>query len=143
MSRAPGQVSAGHGLYGPIRNWMRSSLVFVDREDTLDQVALAMADSDAGAVVVMGPDGPDAVITESDIVGAVAAGRDMSRCWAAQIGTTDMVAADAGDRALEVANAMLFHGIQHVVVREGPAVVGVVCAWDLLSAAIAEVAGRA
>lgn len=136
-------LSSRLGLYGPIRGWMRRSVAFVDREDPLDRVAVALAESDAGAVLVLGPDGPAAVITESDIVRAVAEGGDLSHRWAAEIGTANLVAADAGDRALEVANAMVFHGIQHVVVREGPTVVGVACARDLLSAAVAEVAERA
>lgn len=131
------------GLYGPIENWMRRPVIFVDPEDSLQQVAAAMTGNDTGAVVVLGPSGPDVIITESDVVRALAEGGDSAHCWAGQIGTADLIAAHAGDRALEVANAMLFHGIQHVVVREGSAVIGLVCAWDLLSAAAASLAESA
>ena len=65
-------------LLCPVRDLLRGAPSFVDPEDTLRVAAQAMAGQKTGAVIVLGPDGPTSIVTEQDIVRALADQADRS-----------------------------------------------------------------
>lgn len=119
-------------LLGPVRNLMSSPVVFADSEVTLRSLAQAMSEEEVGAVILLGPEGPSMLVSERDVVEALAAGADPDMTWAWEIGTARLVAAGPDDRVLEVARAMVFHNIRHVPIRHGSEITGMVSARDVL-----------
>lgn len=117
-----------------VRHVMSSPVVFADTEATLRALAATMGEENVGAVVLLGPDGPSMIVTERDVIEALADGADPDDTWAAEVATIDLVAADPEDALLDVARAMANHNIRHVPVRANGSVVGMVSARDVLRA---------
>src|SRR3954451_23652795 len=105
---------------------MTTTVVTVGPTHTLRQVAQSMASRKVGAAVVLDPDadGPG-ILTERDMLEAVAQGQDLDVEVCADHLTPDAVTATPDwdlDRASEV---MMRGGFRHLVVCEGSEVVGV------------------
>lgn len=99
---------------------------------TLLEVAREMAERDVGALVVGRPDAVQGVVSERDIVRALAAGRDPAATRAADVANTDLVWCDTTSTVAEVAAEMMERYVRHVLVEEEGRLVGVVSARDLL-----------
>lgn len=121
-------------LFEPVHRLMTRPVVFADAEMTLRTLAATMADEAVGAVVLLGPDGPSTIVTERDIVEALADGADPDDTWAAEVASIDLVAADPDDTVADVVRMMVTHDIRHVPVRAYGSVVGMVSARDVLRA---------
>lgn len=104
----------------------------VSPDATLLEVAREMADRDVGALVVGRPDAVHGVVSERDIVRALAAGRDPAATRAADVANTDLVWCDTTSTVAEVAAEMMERYVRHVLVEEEGRLVGVVSARDLL-----------
>ena len=100
---------------------------------TLREAARMMAARRVGAAVVVNPeDSGVGILTERDILNAVAAGENPDLEKAAQHCTQDLVFA-AGDWTLEeAAVAMVRGGFRHLVVVEGHDVVGLLSMRDIV-----------
>jgi CBS domain-containing protein len=121
----------------PVSTLAANRVVHVRADDDLATVARAMTDADVGAVVVGGPsrkDGPRGVVSERDVVKAVAAGRDLATTTAADVASTSIVWCDASASVAEAAAEMMEQYVRHVLVEEGGHLVGIVSARDLLGA---------
>lgn len=118
-----------------VRDAMSSEVLSVGPTHTLHQVARAMAARKVGAAVVHDPeaDGPG-ILTERDVLEAVAAGQDPDVELAADHLTRDAVVADPTWPLVKAAQAMLTGGFRHLVVSEGGDVVGVLSVRDLVRA---------
>jgi CBS domain-containing protein len=116
-----------------VRDAMSSVVLSVGPTHTLRQVAQAMSARKVGAAVVQDPDadGPG-ILTERDVLEAVAAGEDPDRELAAEHLTREAVVADPGWPLVKAAQAMLTGGFRHLVVMEGNEVVGVLSVRDLV-----------
>lgn len=114
---------------------MTPTVVTVGPAHTLRQVARAMAERRVGAAVVHDPDadGPG-IVTERDILEAVAKGEDPDSEPAAEHLTREAVIAQPGWSLLQAAETMLRGGFRHLVVCDGPDVVGVLSVRDVLRA---------
>lgn len=121
-------------LLVPVRYVMSSPVLFADAEATLRDLAGAMAENSVGAVVLLGRDGPSMIVTERDVLEALADGADPDDVWAAEVAAVDLVAATPEDRLVDVAGLMAEHNIRHVPVRSDGSVVGMVSARDVLRA---------
>lgn len=119
-------------LLEPVHRLMTRPVVFADTEMTLRTLAATMAEESVGAVVLLGPDGPSTIVTERDIVEALADGADPDDTWAAEVASLDLVTADPDDTVAEVVRMMVTHDIRHVPVRAYGSVVGMVSARDVL-----------
>lgn len=111
---------------------MRGAPPFADPEDTLRVAAQTMAGQKTGAVIVLGPDGPTSVVTERDIVRALADQADPDTVWAADVASSDLAAVDPDTTVVEAVGLMAKREIRHVPVKSNGEVIGMVVAEDIL-----------
>jgi CBS domain-containing protein len=126
----------------PIQKIMTKRLVEVHAEESLRLVAQELAADEVGTVLVSAPGRPAGLISERDLVTILASGGDLDNRQAADIMTTDLVAAEPGDSIASVGRLMREAGVRHIVVRDGDAVVGLVSIRDVLAVLLASVDPR-
>ena len=118
-----------------VRDVMTATVVSVGPTHTVRQVAQAMAARKVGAAVVHDPDadGPG-ILTERDVLEAVAQGEDPDTEPASAHLTREAVVASPDWDLLRAAETMLSGGFRHLVVCDGSEVVGVLSVRDVLRA---------
>jgi CBS domain-containing protein len=99
---------------------------------TLLEVADALAAGDVGVLVVGEKGKPQGVISERDLVTAVAGRRPLDATTASDVASTELVWCDATATVAEVAEEMSERYVRHVLVEEDGRLVGIVSARDLL-----------
>ena len=87
-----------------------------------------------GALLVSESDGAAGIVSERDIVHALAGRRDPATTRARDIFSTTLVWCDAAATIAEVAEEMMECYVRHVLVEDGGRLVGIVSARDLLGA---------
>jgi CBS domain-containing protein len=110
------------------------SVLRVDPSDSLASVASALAAADVGLAVVGMGTNVEGVISERDVVRAVAARRDVHTTTAAELAHHGLLWCDSNSDVADVAEEMMEHYVRHVLVGRDGALVGVVSARDLLGA---------
>ena len=118
-----------------VRDAMTSSVVTVGSGHTLRQASEVMSERNIGSVVIIDPDsnGPG-ILTERDIVRAVAKGRDLDAATTSDFLTAEATFA-APDWTLEEASeAMRRGGFRHLVVVDGGEVLGMLSMRDIVRA---------
>lgn len=108
--------------------------VLAEPEMSLRDVARLLVDEGIGAAVVRGADHPVGVVSERDVVRALADGADPDVASAADVMSPDLVSAAPDDPIGQVMEAMADNWIRHVPVLRGSEVVGMVSARDLVRA---------
>ena len=118
-----------------VRDVMTPAVVTVGPSHTMRQVAKVMAARKVGAAVVHDPDadGPG-ILTERDMLEAIAQGQDPDTEPASSHLTREAVVAAPDWPLLQAAQAMVSGGFRHLVVCEGDEVVGVLSVRDVLRA---------
>ena len=119
----------------PIRDLIRRPLLQVHLDDTLRQLAEILATESVGAAVVKGTR-PPALISERDIINALANGVDPDRTAVREAMTEDLATAAPSDRTTVVAQRMLADEIRHMPIVEDEVVIGVVSVRDVLRAVV-------
>jgi signal-transduction protein with cAMP-binding, CBS, and nucleotidyltransferase domain len=122
----------GCDLLCPVAHLMRGAPPFVDPEGTLRAAAQAMVGQWAGAAIVLGPDGPSSIVTERDIVRALADQADPDTVWVADVDSVDLVAIDPTTTVVEAIRQMARERIRHLPVKLNGEVVGLLVAEDIL-----------
>jgi CBS domain-containing protein len=118
-----------------VRDAMSPLVVEVGPGHTLRQAASLMAERNVGAAVVMDPEGAGpGILTERDVLRAVAAGDDPSEVHVASHVTTSVVYAEPSWSLDEAAGAMVDGGFRHLVVMQGSEVSGVISVRDIARA---------
>ena len=118
-----------------VADHMTRSLLTVFAEATLGDAAAAMAERGVGAVVVLDGESIAAILTERDVMKAVAAGKDGSAAvteWMTRHPDT-IEPSDTTDHA---ASLMIHGGFRHLPVVEDGKVVGMVSIRDLMKVAL-------
>jgi CBS domain-containing protein len=112
---------------------MSSTVLIIGPTHTLRQAARLMADRKVGAAVVHDPEanGPG-ILTERDVLEAVAHGQDVEVEVCADHLTPDAVTAMPDWDLARAATAMVHGGFRHLVVMEGSEVVGVLSVRDIV-----------
>src|SRR5438067_11325162 len=118
-----------------VRDAMSTTVLTIGPAHTLRQAAKLMSTRKVGAAVVLDPDadGPG-ILTERDMLKAIAEGQDPETEPAAEHLTREAVVAAPDWPLLQAAQAMLTGGFRHLVVCEGDDVVGVLSVRDVLRA---------
>ena len=116
-----------------VRDAMTPTVLTVGPTHTIRQVADAMAGRKVGAAVVLDPDadGPG-ILTERDVLQAVAAGQDLDRELAADHLTPDAVVGTPDWDLDKAAAAMVAGGFRHLVICDADDVVGVLSVRDIV-----------
>jgi CBS domain-containing protein len=97
-------------------------------------VASKLASSDIGALVVGDGTTATGMISERDVVHALADGREPASTHASDVATTELLWCDAEATIDEVAAEMMENYVRHLLVEDEGRLVGVVSARDLLGA---------
>jgi CBS domain-containing protein len=129
----PPAIDRGPSAADPVRRIMARRPVGVPLEATLREVARELADDEIGAVLVQAPGGPVGLVSERDLVTALAAGDDPDDRQVADLMTADLVSAGPDDTIGAVAELMDDAGVRHIPVTDGSTVVGMVSVRDVLA----------
>ena len=116
----------------PVSTLIGDAVVRIAPDATLYDVADALAGGDIG-VLAVGHDAVVGVVSERDLVRAVAGRRDLDATHAIDIAHTSLIWCDATATTAEVAAEMMEHWVRHVLVEEDGHLVGIVSARDLLA----------
>lgn len=114
---------------------MTASLLTISADATLREAAKAMADRGVGAVVVLEGKAIAAILTERDVMKAVAAGSDGSAPVADWM-TRHPETIEPEDTTDHAASLMIHGGFRHLPVVLGDEVVGIVSIRDLMKVAL-------
>ena len=98
------------------------------------EIAGALDEADVGALAVGAGDDVDGIVSERDVVKALARRRDPSTTTARRSPTPAWSGATLTRPVAEVAEEMMEHYVRHVLVEDAGRVVGIVSARDLLGA---------
>ena len=123
------------------RDHMSRDLLTVDSTLPLAEVAARMVERSVGAVLVLDGEQLAGILTERDVLRAVARGiRDdaVVRDWM----TTDPDTIEPDETTQHAATLMMHGGYRHIPVVEGEAVVGILSIRDLMALALADSAPR-
>jgi CBS domain-containing protein len=122
-----------------VRDAMSTEVLTIGPNHTLREAAARMSARKVGAAVVMDPDHDQpGILTERDVMDAVGAGQDVDRERVHDHLTSDIVVA-APDWDLDhAATAMVHGGFRHLVVCQGPEVVGMLSVRDIVRVSIVE-----
>ena len=118
-----------------VRDVMTSTVLTVGPAHTIRQVAQQMRVRHVGAAVVLDPDadGPG-ILTERDVLECVAAGQDPDTELAADHLTPEAVVGMPDWDLDKAAAAMVAGGFRHLVICDGPEIVGVLSVRDIVRA---------
>ncbi len=117
-----------------LRSLMRRDVLCVGPGATLGEAAREMRQEDIGSLAVLENGRFAGIITERDLVQAVADGADPSTALVAAYMTGDPIVAAPDDGTAEVAARMVVLGVRHLPVLEDGGMVGMVSIRDLLEA---------
>jgi CBS domain-containing protein len=114
-----------------LREIMTEDVLTVAPEDTLGEVAARMMERNVGSVVVFDFGRLIGVLTERDIMRAVAARTHSSDARVREWMTADPITATADTSIEDAAKTMHDHGFRHLPVVEGDRAVGIVSIRDV------------
>ena len=106
--------------------------VYVHPNDTLQQVSQTLIDESIGAALVRGPHGLIGLISERDLVRAIAEGVSLTRTQVEDVMSTDLVTAAPYDELIEVVHRMLDAEVRHLPIVEDGVAYGMMSVRDAL-----------
>lgn len=127
-------MSTAHDAHVPIRDVFQTPFVAVTAGDSLRAASAAMRDADVGALPVLDGDELAGIVSERDIVGALAAGRDPDRHRVADVMTRDPRYLTLADSVTTAAETMLEAGCRHLPVLDEGVPIGIVSIRDVVRA---------
>jgi CBS domain-containing protein len=123
------------------RNHMSRDLLTVGPGDGLEEVAQRMVDRDVGAVLVLEADSLVGILTERDVLRAVAAGIQDDTVVSDWM-TRDPDTMSPDDTTQHAAVLMIHGGFRHMPLMEGDEVVGMLSIRDLMRVVLDNAAPR-
>jgi CBS domain-containing protein len=125
-----------HGSFASVRTYLTAEVVTIPHTASARDAAVAIATASVGVLVIGTTDDVTALVSERDIVRAVAEGLDLDSVLATEIGSTELFWIDADDTIGDAAEEMMEDYVRHVLVRDERGLVGVLSIRDVLSAYI-------
>jgi CBS domain-containing protein len=120
-----------------VRLFVSDRLILVGRDDTMRQMAQRMAAESVGALVVTEGDHVHGIVSERDVVLAIAAGNDLDSAAAGDLDSRRLVACTPDTTVQAAAVLMMENYVRHLLVSDQTGPVGMVSARDLLGAYVA------
>jgi CBS domain-containing protein len=124
-----------------IGNHMSRDLLSVGADERIADAARRMVDRGVGAVLVMDGERLTGILTERDVLKAVAEGR-VDDATVAERMTRHPETVEASESTGHAASLMIHGGFRHLPVTEGGAVVGIVSIRDLMRVVLEDSAPR-
>ena len=121
-----------------VRNVASSAVVAVGPAQSLREAAQLMAKHRVGSAVVQNAEQLVGILTERDVLGAVASANDPETVSVEQIMTADVVTVGPDWDLIEAARVMARRRIRHLVVYDGGQLLGVLSVRDVLPAVLPE-----
>ncbi len=118
-----------------VADHMTRSLLTIPSDATLGEAASRMAERAVGAVVVLEGEAIAAILTERDVMRAVAAGKD-GRAAVSEWMTRHPDTIEPTDTTDHAASLMIHGGFRHLPVVDAGKVVGIVSIRDLMRVAL-------
>lgn len=116
-----------------VRDGMSEVVLTIGPDHTLRDAAAAMCQRKVGAAVVLDPDGPGpGVITERDVLRAVAEGKDPDQEHVSGYLTSELTLAAPNWSLEHAATAMVRGGFRHLLVVEGGELSGILSMRDIV-----------
>jgi signal-transduction protein with cAMP-binding, CBS, and nucleotidyltransferase domain len=116
----------------PISVVVTDAVIRVEPNTSVIDVARAMTDASVGLLVVGHGDEVAGVVSERDVVSALARGRDPETTTASEIAQVELVWCELTSTVAEVAVEMMEHYVRHILVEADGRLVGIVSARDVL-----------
>ncbi len=116
-----------------VRNLMKQPVVTVAADQSVRQAARRMQEHVIGSVVVTDGDRLAGILTERDVLHAVAEDRDLDQTSAGDLMTTELVTAGPNWDVVVAASVMTSNRIRHLVVKNNEQLLGVLSLRDVLS----------
>jgi CBS domain-containing protein len=134
MTSPDSDGTAFQGPDAPVRIFVSADVITIAPTASLRDAAVAIADASIGMLVIGTADNIEAVVSERDIVRAVAQGLDLDSIAVIDIGSTKLVWVDADELIGAAAEEMMKDYVRHALVRDESGLVGVLSMRDALSA---------
>ena len=119
-------------ITGTVDDIYRPGAITAGADDSLEQIVARLQDKDISALVVLDGYRLAGIITERDIVRAVADQCDLAACTVGEYMTMQPATVALETPLAEVARRMLGYGVRHLPVLVAGDVIGMVSARDLL-----------
>jgi signal-transduction protein with cAMP-binding, CBS, and nucleotidyltransferase domain len=116
----------------PVGQLVYRAPLFAAADDTLRQVADKMYLEAVGLLVVGTAERPEGVVSERDVVTAIARGAHPDDARARDVMTTAVASVEPGDPMLDAALLMLDEGVRHLPLERDGRIEGVMSVRDLL-----------
>jgi CBS domain-containing protein len=124
-----------------IGNHMSRDLLSVGADERIADAARRMVDRGVGAVLVMDGERLSGILTERDVLQAVAEGR-VDDATVAERMTRHPETVEASESTGHAASLMIHGGFRHLPVTEGGAIIGIVSIRDLMRVVLEDSAPR-
>jgi len=121
-----------------VRDVASSAVVAVGPASSLREATQLMAKHRVGSAVVQDAEMLVGILTERDVLNAVASASDPENVTVEQIMTADVVTVGPDWDLVEAAKVMASRRIRHLVVYEGGQLLGVLSVRDVLPAVLAQ-----
>lgn len=116
-----------------VREGMSEVVLTIGPDHSLRDAAAAMCQRGVGAAVVMDPDAPGpGVITERDVLRAVAEGKDPDAERVSSYLTSELTLASPSWSLEQAASAMVRGGFRHLLVVDGGELAGILSMRDIV-----------
>jgi CBS domain-containing protein len=132
--KVPDQVQSSCGSDAPVMLYAADAVITMPGDSTLSAAAQELCDDAIGLVVIGTPGHPTGVLSERDLVRAVASSLDPATTPAVEVASSSIVWCDRSATVHEAAELMMGHYVRHVLLEEEGRLVGIVSARDLLGA---------
>jgi CBS domain-containing protein len=119
-------------ITGTVDDLYRPGAITAAADDSLEQIADRLQDKDVSALVILDAYRLAGIITERDIVRAVADRRDLAETTVGEYMTWEPATVTLETPLSDVAHRMLAYGVRHLPVVVAGEVLGMVSARDLL-----------
>src|SRR5215213_3417090 len=116
-----------------VRDGMSSVVLTIGPNHSLREAAKLMAERNVGAAVVVDPDSPGpGIVTERDILRAIASGEDPATELVCNHLTGELISASPEWSLEQAAETMVEHGFRHLLVVNGADLLGVLSMRDIV-----------
>jgi signal-transduction protein with cAMP-binding, CBS, and nucleotidyltransferase domain len=121
-----------------VRNLMKQPVVSVGPDRSVREAAQQMQAHVIGSVVVTDGERLAGILTERDVLRAVAENRDLDQTAVGELMTKDLITAGANWDVVVAASVMTTNRIRHLIVQDRDQLVGVLSLRDVLSVYLPE-----